>query len=146
MNANDRTRRFELIAQAPRESLIEHATAMLDDDLPIRILQEPDPQLLMHRVTDPVEQRPFNLGELLVTTAEVQLAGEKGYAMVPGRARDKAVSGAIVDAAIEADHDRRPAIVADLEAADADRQQCRRRRWAESRATTVEFATMEDEA
>lgn len=145
MNADDRTRRFELIAQAPRESLIEHATAVLDGETPIRILQEPNPQLVMHRVTDPVEQRPFNLGELLVTTAEVQLAGEKGYAMVPGRARDKAVSGAIVDAAVEADHDRQPAIVADLEAADADHQQRRRRQWAESRATTIEFGTMEEE-
>lgn len=145
MNADDRTRRFELIARAPRESLVEHATAVLDGETPVRVLQEPDPQLVMHRVTEPVEQRPFNLGELLVTTAEVQLEEEKGYAMVPGRARDKAVSGAIVDAAVEAGHDRRPDIVADLEAAEADRRQHRRRQWAESRATTVEFGTMEDE-
>lgn len=140
---DDRTDRFELIAGTPQAPLIEHAEAILDGESDVRILQEPNPQLLMQRVTEPVEHRPFNLGEVLVTAAEVELDDERGYAMVPGRARAKAVSGAIVDAAIEAGHDRRDAIVDDLRAAEADRQERRQRQWAESRATTVEFDAME---
>jgi alpha-D-ribose 1-methylphosphonate 5-triphosphate synthase subunit PhnG len=143
----DRTERFELIAGAPQTPLVAHAEAILDGDSSIRVLQEPNPQLLMHRVTDPVEHRPFNLGEVLVTTAEIELDdAERGYAMVPGRARAKAVSGAIVDAAVEAGHERRDAIVEDLRAAEADREDRRERQWAESRATTVDFGTMEDDA
>jgi alpha-D-ribose 1-methylphosphonate 5-triphosphate synthase subunit PhnG len=144
---NDRTERFELIAGTPRNPLVEHAEAVLDGDSTVRVLQAPSPQLLMHRVTEPVERRPFNLGEVLVTTAEVELDGaERGYAMIPGRARAKAVAGAVVDAAVAADHARRDDIAADLRAAEADREERRRRQWAESRATTVEFDTMEDDA
>lgn len=145
-DVTDRTTRFELIAGAPRESLVEHARAILDGDTTVEILQQPDPKLVMQRVTEPVERRPFNLGEVLVTAAEVELEDERGFAMVPGRARAKAVSGAIVDAAVEADHDRREAIADDLRTIAADRRERQRRQWAESRATTVEFGTMEGDA
>jgi alpha-D-ribose 1-methylphosphonate 5-triphosphate synthase subunit PhnG len=109
------------------------------------VLQEPTPQLLMQRVREPVERRPFNLGEVLVTPAEVELDGARGFAMQPGKAERAALSGAIVDAAIAGGHERSGAMKAELARAGERHEATRRREWAESRHTTVEFETMEGE-
>lgn len=142
---HDRSDRFELIAACGGDTLVRLADDLLDGETPVRILQEPKSQLLMQQVREPVERRPFNLGELLVTTAEVEYAGARGFAMVPGKAEPKAVSGAIVDAAVAANHDETPRIYETLTDAAADREERRRRQWNESRATTVAFETMEDD-
>jgi alpha-D-ribose 1-methylphosphonate 5-triphosphate synthase subunit PhnG len=142
---HDRSDRFELIAACGGETLVRLADDVLDGQTPVRVLQEPKSQLLMQQVREPVERRPFNLGELLVTTAEVECAGERGFAMVPGKAESKAVSGAIVDAAVAAGHEAAPHICETLTDAASDRSKRRRRQWNESRATTVAFETMEDE-
>jgi len=143
VDPHDRSDRFELIGACEEATLARFANEVLEDDPPLSIRQEPRPQLLMQRVEEPVERRPFNLGEVLVTPAEVALADERGFAMVPGKAERAALSGAIVDAAVAGNHERTPAIVGALEEA-ADRQRERRRReWAESKHTAVEFETME---
>ncbi|WP_231188401.1 phosphonate C-P lyase system protein PhnG [Haladaptatus sp. DYF46] len=141
----DRTDRFELIAACDGDTLVGLADDLLDGERPLRILQEPKPQLVMHRVREPVERRPFNLGEVLVTAAEVAFADERGFAMVAGKAESKAVSGAIVDAAVAGDHPEANRICTVLIDAETDREATRRRQWNESRATTVEFETLEDE-
>ena len=141
----DRTDRFELIAACDADTLVELADEVLDGETPVRILQEPKPQLLMQQVREPVERRPFNLGEILVTAAEVTVAGERGFSMVAGKAESKAVSGAILDAAVAAGHEVSNRICETLVDADRDRDAVRRRQWNESRATTVQFETMEDE-
>ncbi|WP_129114686.1 phosphonate C-P lyase system protein PhnG [Halegenticoccus tardaugens] len=143
--ARDRSDRFELIAACEGETLAELADAVLADGPELRVLREPSAQLVMQRVTEPVEKRPFNLGEVLVTAAEVELDGARGFAMIPGKEERAALSGAIVDAAVAAGHDLTDRIAAELRAAAAARERRRRRRWAESRATTVEFETMEED-
>lgn len=65
--------------------------------------------------------------------------------MVPGKNERAALSGAIVDAAVAASHDRTPAIVESLQAAGTRQRDQRRRSWAESRHTTVDFRTMENQ-
>jgi alpha-D-ribose 1-methylphosphonate 5-triphosphate synthase subunit PhnG len=97
----------------------------------------------LQQVRDPVERRPFNLGEVLVTPAEVDLDGARGFAMVPGKAERAALSGAIVDAAVAAGHAETPGIVAALEDVATRQREQRRREWAESKHTAVEFETME---
>jgi alpha-D-ribose 1-methylphosphonate 5-triphosphate synthase subunit PhnG len=144
VDPHDRSDRFELIAACEGATLARFANEVLEDDPPLSVRQEPRPQLLMQRVTEPVERRPFNLGEVLVTPAEVELAGERGFAMVSGKAERAALSGAIVDAAVAGNHERTSAIVGALTEA-AERQRDRRRReWAESKHTAVAFETMED--
>jgi alpha-D-ribose 1-methylphosphonate 5-triphosphate synthase subunit PhnG len=141
----DRSDRFEMIAACDEETLVVAANTILDGETEIRILQEPAPQLVMHQVTEPVEKRPFNLGEILVTAAEVELEGERGFAMIAGKSEAKAISGAIIDAAVAAEHPHSKTIATNLEEAVTARENRRQRQWAESRATTVEFETMEDE-
>ncbi|MFW6321823.1 MAG: phosphonate C-P lyase system protein PhnG, partial [Halohasta sp.] len=87
----------------------------------------------------------FNLGEVVVTPAEVDLDGERGFAMRSGKAERAALSGAIVDAAVAGGHGRAAAMVNELEAAGEKRAADRARKWTESRHTAVEFETMEDE-
>jgi len=144
-DAHDRSNRFELIAKCDETVLARFANKILDSDPPLAVLQEPKPQLLMQQVREPVEYRPFNLGEVVVTPAEVELDGERGFAMVPGKAERAALSGAVVDAAIAAGHDRTKEMTAELEATEEHRRAERTREWSESRHTAVEFETMEDE-
>jgi len=142
---HDRSDRFELIAACDEETLAGFANEVLEDDPPLSIRQDPRPKLLMQQVQEPVERRPFNLGEVVVTPAEVELRDTRGFAMVPGKNERAALSGAIVDAAVAASHDRTPAIVESLQAAGTRQHDQRRRSWAESRHTTVDFRTMENQ-
>ncbi|MFB6201112.1 MAG: phosphonate C-P lyase system protein PhnG [Halorhabdus sp.] len=141
----DRTDRFELIAAAEAELLADLANAVLETDPALSIRQEPRPQLLMSQVREPVERRPFNLGEVLATPAEVTLEDARGFAMVPGKAERAALSGAIVDAAVAGDHPIADEATDRLAAVGDRERAARREQWAETRHTAVEFQTMEDQ-
>lgn len=145
VDPHDRSDRFELIAACEEATLATFANEVLEDDPPLSVRQDPRPQLLMQQVREPVERRPFNLGEVLVTPAEVDLAGTRGFAMVSGKAERAALSGAIVDAAVAANHELTPSIVEALEDASTRQRERRQQAWAESKHTTVEFETMEDQ-
>jgi alpha-D-ribose 1-methylphosphonate 5-triphosphate synthase subunit PhnG len=145
VDPHDRSDRFELIAACKGGTLARFANDVLADDPPLSVRQEPRPQLVMQQVREPVERRPFNLGEVLVTPAEVELDGARGFAMLPGKRERAALSGAIVDAAVAGDHEATPDIVAALEAVADNEQDQRRRAWAESKHTAVDFQTMEGE-
>jgi alpha-D-ribose 1-methylphosphonate 5-triphosphate synthase subunit PhnG len=143
VDPHDRADRFELIAACEESTLARFADDVLEDDPPLSVHQDPRPQLLMQQVQEPVERRSFNLGEVLVTPAEVELDGTRGFAMVPGKAERAALSGAIVDAAVAAGHETCPSIVTALEEVATRQQERRRTGWAESKHTAVEFETME---
>jgi len=144
-NGQIRSDRFELIATCDESTLARFANEILEADPQLKILQEPKPQLLMQQVREPVERRPFNLSEVVVTPAEVELDGERGFAMHPGKSERAAFSGAIVDAAIAAGHERKEEMTAALEADRERREAERTRKWSESQHTAVTFQTMEDE-
>lgn len=75
----------------------------------VTVLQEPTLQTLLLPVADPVSRGAFYAGEVLVTSAIVQVAGSKGWAMVIDEALELAGRIAILDAAFAADIER-PAI------------------------------------
>jgi len=145
VDPHDRSDRFELIADCDGATLARFANDVLEDDPPLAVRQDPRPQLLMQQVVEPVEHRPFNLGEVVVTPAAVELDGQRGFAMVPGKAERAALSGAIVDAAVAGDHPLTEDITRELEAVAARTEADRARQWANSKHTTVDFETMEDE-
>ena len=144
-DVHDRSDRFELIAACDGETLARFANDILEADPPLSVRQEPRPQLVMQQVREPVERRPFNLGEVLVTPAEVDLDGSRGFAMMPGKAERAALSGAIVDAAVAGGHEATPDVVDALESVERRQRERRRREWAESKHTAVDFDTMEGE-
>ncbi|MDQ2074920.1 phosphonate C-P lyase system protein PhnG [Haloarcula sp. H-GB4] len=144
-DAYDRSDRFELIAACDEDVLARFANEILEPNPNMTVLQEPKPQLLMQQVREPVEHRPFNLGEVVVTPAEVKLSQNRGFAMQPGKSERAALSGAIVDAAVAARHELSDKIVEKLEAVGKSRRAEQTHEWNESRHTAVEFETMEDE-
>jgi alpha-D-ribose 1-methylphosphonate 5-triphosphate synthase subunit PhnG len=141
---HERGDRFELIAVCEGETLAELANEVLAGDPPFGVLQEPRPQLVMQRVREPVEHRSFNLGEVVVTPAEVRVGEAEGFAMRPGKAERHALSGAIVDAAVAGDHPLSERITTALAAAGRAFERERRASWAQSRHTTVDFGVMEE--
>lgn len=141
----DRSDRFELIAGCDGATLARFANDVLEDDPPLAVRQDPRPQLVMQQVVEPVERRPFNLGEVVVTPAEVELDGHRGFAMLPGKAERAALSGAIVDAAVAGGHRLTDEITTTLTDVATAQRARRQQAWAESKHTTVDFETMEDE-
>lgn len=145
--STDRSTRFEAIATCEESTLVALADEVLEaePEPDLNVVQEPKPQLVMQRVVEPVESLAFNLGEVLVTAAEIRLDEANGFAMVGGKAEHAALAGAVVDAAVAGNRPEAPKIERALEEAVDAQIDDRARTWAESKQTTVEFNTMEDE-
>jgi alpha-D-ribose 1-methylphosphonate 5-triphosphate synthase subunit PhnG len=139
--ALSRERRLEAIGLAGREQLEDLADRVLET-LDVTVSRGPTVGLLMVRVEEPSERLPFNFTEVTVSEAEVLADGHRGYAMVMGRAPEKALAGAILDAAIEAGHP----LAAEIEALLNDACLAEERRqadaWARVSPTRVRFEEM----
>ena len=141
----ERTDRFEMIAATPAAELVELADTVLRTEPEFEVRQEPTTQLVLERAIEPVERRPFNVGEVVVTAAEVIVDSEPGFAMLPGRTSRGAIAGAVVDAAFAAGHPQSDRITSVLEAAADRRASQREKRRKERAATSIEFESIEDE-
>ena len=115
---------------------IDAAWARLADKPEYRVVRGPDVGLVMVRGRAGGGGRPFNLGEVTVTRATVQLAGGGvGHAYCLGREPRKSVQSAVLDALWQADGTRARVEAeviapprADAEAAEGRRRAERRRR------------------
>ena len=94
----------------------------------------------MARVRETVDGEIFNLGEVLVTSCEVTLDDEPGWALVMGHDPERALCAAVVDAASRRDQatELREDLARELAAA----REVRRERWASVQPTRVEFEEM----
>jgi alpha-D-ribose 1-methylphosphonate 5-triphosphate synthase subunit PhnG len=137
----DRERRLEAISLASSGLLEELADDVLQT-LDVEVSRGPTVGLLMVRVEEPSERRRFNFTEVTVSEAEVTAAGHRGYAMVMGRAPEKALAGAILDAAIEAGHPATVAIESQLSAVLQSEAQRQAAAWERVSPTRVRFEEM----
>jgi alpha-D-ribose 1-methylphosphonate 5-triphosphate synthase subunit PhnG len=137
----DRERRLEAISLASSGLLEELADDVLQT-LDVEVSRGPTVGLLMVRVEEPSERRRFNFTEVTVSEAEVTASGQRGYAMVMGRAPDKALAGAIIDAAIEAGHSSTLAIEKRLAAVLHEETQRQAAAWERVSPTRVRFEEM----
>jgi phosphonate C-P lyase system protein PhnG len=106
------------------------------------VLQEPRPALVMMTVTDASGER-FNLGEILVTEAEVESDGERGYGIAVGDSSVKALAMAVAAAVLKGENT--PVKRRLLKMLEKRKQQNRRAEEAENAlyaATKVDFETM----
>ena len=137
----DREQRLQAISLADTEVVVSTADEVLNS-FDVEVVRGPAVGLLMVRVEEPSERLPFNFTEVTVSEAEVVGGGVRGYAMVMGRDPEKALAGAILDAAIESKHPQATLIEAHLTAA-IDRETSRREReWAKVAPTMVKFEEM----
>ena len=108
----------------------------------LRVLRAPEIGTVMVRGRAGGTGAPFNLGEMTVTRASVQLdCGTVGHGYVQGRSKDHALRAAAADALLQTGAATR--IEADLLAPLAAEEQARRNaRAARAAATKVEFFTL----
>ena len=98
---NGVTRTNSVITKMDEKS-IEKLIVLLPQE-EINILKKSETGLLMMAANDSFNT-DFYLGEILVTEAEVEYKGLKGYAMVMGDEPERALLAASVDAILQADN------------------------------------------
>jgi len=92
-------RRTELLARANADDVREVAErCILSLGEPIMITP-PEIGIVMLQVREPVVRERFHLGEVVVTRAEVELGGHRGWSMRQGTDRMTTLAAAICDAA-----------------------------------------------
>lgn len=92
-----RERRAELLAASDPTGLAALAERCLETGTPV-LVAGPEVGMVMLQVREPVARERFYLGEVLVTRAEVDLDGARGWAMVLGSDRIRALAAAVCDA------------------------------------------------
>ena len=132
-----REERFEAIALSESGALVAVADRILASR-EVSILRPPQSGAVMMRAIETAEGSVFNLGEVSVTEAEVEIEGERGYAMVLGFAPEKALAGAVLDAAAEAGIDTAAIDALLVNAVDTE-QRRRHAEWQRLAQTRVQF-------
>lgn len=118
------------------------AAAIVANAATVVPLQEPLTELVLMETADPVEGGSFYLGEVLVTSALLEVDGRVGVAVVVGDEPERARAAAAIDAAMQVPGvDWLAEELAAEERALAERE---RREWALVARTRVRFETMED--
>lgn len=135
--------RAELLSLADEHQLVELADACLAAHGDPIVLVAPETGLVMLQVREPVCEERFHLGEVVVTRAEVALAGGHGWSMRMGTDRVAALAAAVCDAIADAN----TPLAAEVH------ELCLRTRgttlaaataeWAELRPTEVEFEELD---
>jgi len=105
-------RRAELLARAPAPALIALAERCVEAaDTSPAVIGGPEVGMVMMTVREPIARERFHLGEVLVTRAEVEVAGHRGWCMRLGDDRVAALAAAILDAEVAADGAFAPEVI-----------------------------------
>jgi alpha-D-ribose 1-methylphosphonate 5-triphosphate synthase subunit PhnG len=130
---------FERIAAAPRmviETLVDNIPIVPDA---IEIIRAPRPGRIMMRLAEGITGRPFNLGEVLVSEAEVRVAGEAAYMMMVGDEPERAFLGAVLLGAYRRYPELRLAIDVELDRDAARQDKEQRALWSAVAQSRVDF-------
>lgn len=134
-----RAQRCGLLAAAEPDELRVLADACLADGAQVRVLVAPEVGCVSTQVREPVAGERFLIGDVLACRAEVELAGQRGWAMRLGDDRAAVLAAAVLDAEAAAARPR-AADVDELCRTVARRQVDREEReWNELAPTIVEF-------
>ena len=90
--------RAELLAVAEAEEVVALAESCLAEYGNPVLLAPPEVGLVVMQVREPVCAERFHLGEVVVTRAEVEVAGARGWAMRLGDDRVATLAAAVCDA------------------------------------------------
>ncbi|OBA60751.1 phosphonate metabolism protein PhnG [Mycobacterium sp. 1100029.7] len=135
----NRARRCGLLAQAETEELRVLADACLADDADVHVLVAPEVGFVSTQIREPVAGERFLLGDVLACRAEVELAGQRGWAMRLGDDRVAVLAAAVLDAEAEAGRPHAADVDRLCRAVAARRTERLDREWAELAPTVVEF-------
>jgi alpha-D-ribose 1-methylphosphonate 5-triphosphate synthase subunit PhnG len=141
----DRNRRSEILNMASSDELACWVDEFIDPTASIVLRRSPEVGMVMVQITEPVGNDNFYLGEVLVTRAEVEVAGYPGWAMRLGDDSVGALAGALLDAWATTSDDAANAV--DLRCA-MTLAQCWQREieeWEMLRRTEVRFDELESD-
>lgn len=139
----DRSRSSRIFALGGAGFLASLAEEVLSEAERSRVLQEPAAGLVMMEAADPVTGASFFVGEVLVTSCQVEVGELVGCAVVMGDEPERARAAAVLDAALQGPGGGRQRLVAALEE-ERRVQADRGMEWALAARTRVQFETMED--
>ncbi|MEO1063268.1 MAG: phosphonate C-P lyase system protein PhnG [Actinomycetota bacterium] len=138
----DRERRVELLAALDRDPLVALADRCLGRVDPV-IVQEPEVGMVMLPVREPVAHERFYLGEVLVTRAEVEIDGHRGWSMRMGDDRAATLAAAICDAVVESGGPEAADVVELCRWSAESAAAAERAEWAELSETEVTFEELD---
>lgn len=98
------------LALAGRDELVELADRCLAGGPTPTVLRRPEVGCVSVQVREPVARERFLLGDVLACSAEVELAGARGWAMRLGDDRAATLAAAVCDAAVGAGLPAAPAV------------------------------------
>jgi alpha-D-ribose 1-methylphosphonate 5-triphosphate synthase subunit PhnG len=134
-----RERRAELLALAEPDALVALAEQCVESGAAPTVIAGPEVGMVMLTVREPIAQERFHLGEVLVTRAEVEVDGARGWCMRLGDDRMAALAAAICDAEVQAGRAHHDAVLRLCELTEQSDAEARRREWAELGPTEVRF-------
>ena len=135
---------YAVLAAATEAEACSIAAEALESAPPgeVKLLSGPQTGMVMLRVQESVADSQFNAGEVLVTRVQLEVAGQRGFAMVLGDAPRRALAVALIDALIRRDDGTQAgaimAALLRLEARVSERRHTKNRLIAR---TTVDFET-----
>lgn len=133
----------EVLATAEAAELMETAEDLIAIFGDPAILTQPETGLVMMVIREPVCEERFHLGEVVVTRAEVTIAGFRGWAMRLGNDRVATLAAAICEAIGRSDLPQK-ALVDRLCERTASRQAAfLATEWQQLSATEVRFEELE---
>ena len=95
----EKKRLTKILAKADR-GVVASLSADIQKTYRVVIVKEPGKTLTMIKMREPVKQRLFYIGEVIVCEAAVEIDGVQGAAVLMGDDAEKTLNMAIVDAAI----------------------------------------------
>lgn len=139
METRTREEWCELLGLLSPQALTAHAEAICDDTPTVTVAREPETGSIVLQVREPIQRQRFQLADMIVTTAEVLVSGERGWAMRPGTDTAATLAQAICEAELARSGPRADVIRQDCEQAATDRDARRAEEWRRVAATIVEF-------
>ncbi|MGB9858751.1 MAG: phosphonate C-P lyase system protein PhnG [Moorellaceae bacterium] len=109
----------------------------------IKVIKPPQVGLLMMRVRETVENKPFNVGEVLVTECTVALGETTGWGCCLGDEPERAYHLAVLDLALQLGVGPVDRIEAALLAEEKRIQQEERAEWVNMARSKVQFEVLE---
>jgi alpha-D-ribose 1-methylphosphonate 5-triphosphate synthase subunit PhnG len=138
-----REQRCELLAGAPAGPLVQLAEEALAGATAPTVVRPAETGTVVLQVREPVEGIRFELGDVLVTRAEVAWDGHRGWAMRPGDDRVAVLAAAVLDAEVERGGPLARGVL-DLCASVAGlAHEARQREWDELSPTIVAFEELD---
>jgi alpha-D-ribose 1-methylphosphonate 5-triphosphate synthase subunit PhnG len=129
---------------AGMEALEVLADQVLAGSENVRTLQEPATALMMMESADPVSGGSFYVGEVLVTSCQVEIDGRLGCVIVVGDEPRRARAGAILDAMMQGPPKAFVSVIEQLAKEEEKIDTTQRIEWNLASRTRVKFETMED--